>query len=255
MNRTYKIWIGWYKCWQSSFTTVYFPSGNVDLDGRINVQCLQCLCSFLRCQRTQPLFSFEICVYDFLFPPRVGISRNNRHAIMSLALYADCWNNEKRSYLMLVSSSTSSELHPWVQPEKASMSISYLRWSTKKGPFCLSILMTFLPSSSIWGVNLKALKFTRQRSLWISKGWPLFARRASVLFKWTTLYFWIRGRTCMHETGMRYHSTCHQITELIKKKRTNKSDDLIVIIWDIRPTNRGHCMNHSQLYSALDPWR
>lgn len=101
---------------------------------------------------------------------------------------------EQITHLILVNSSTSSLLQPWVQPENANMSISYLRWSTRNGPFCFRRLITFLPNSSIWGVNLRALKLTRQRSFWISKDCPLFANRASVRFKWTTLYFCINGR-------------------------------------------------------------
>lgn len=104
------------------------------------------------------------------------------------------WIMQVNNHLILVNSSTSSLLQPWVQPENANMSISYLRWRTRNGPFFLRSLITFLPNSSIWEVNLRALKLTRQRSFWISRGWPLFASRASVLFKWTTLYFCIKGR-------------------------------------------------------------
>lgn len=53
----------------------------------------------------------------------------------------------------------------------------------------------FLPNPSIWGVNFNALKLMRHHNLWISKGWPLLASRASILFKWTTFYFWINART------------------------------------------------------------
>ena len=56
----------------------------------------------------------------------------------------------QNTHLILVNSSTSSLLQPCVQPENASMSISYLRWSTKNGPFCLRSLITlfpYLPSS------------------------------------------------------------------------------------------------------------
>jgi len=103
------------------------------------------------------------------------------------------WTRQN-THLILVNSSTSSLLQPCVQPENASMSISYLRWSTRNGPFCLRSLITLLPKSSIWEVNLRALKLTLHRSLWISKGCSLLASRASVRFKWTTLYFCIKGR-------------------------------------------------------------
>jgi hypothetical protein len=108
-------------------------------------------------------------------------------------------NMQVNYHLILVNSSTSSLLQPWVQPENANMSISYLRWRTRNGPFFLSSRITFLPNSSIWEVNLRALKLTLQRSFWISGGRPLLASRASVLFKWTTLYFRIKGKTCKNK--------------------------------------------------------
>lgn len=148
---------------------------------------------------------------DYLFfPPRVSISANtqeieileNKHVKSTFNIQSDCKirkQHKQNSDLILVSSSTSSLLQPWVHPENASMSISYLKWSTRNGPFCLRSLITFLPNSSIWGVNLRAPKLTRQRSFWISKGWPLLASRASVRFRWTTLYFCIKGRICKNK--------------------------------------------------------
>lgn len=97
-------------------------------------------------------------------------------------------------YLILVNSPASSSVQPWVQPENANISISYRRWRTRNGPFCRRILITLFPSSSIWEVKRRALKFTRQRSFWISGCRPLLASRESVLFKCNTLCFRIRGR-------------------------------------------------------------
>lgn len=100
-------------------------------------------------------------------------------------------------YLILVNSSSSSGLQPWEQPEKANISISYLRCRTRKGPFSLRILTTRLPNSSIWGVNLSPLKFTRHLSFWTSTGSPLLASRVSVLFRCKTLCFFTSGRICV----------------------------------------------------------
>lgn len=110
-----------------------------------------------------------------------------------------CWFQKMQDsyYLILVSSSSSLLSQSWSQPEKANMSISYLRWSARKGRFSLKTLTIILPSSSIWVVNLRALKFTRHRSFWISAGSPLFASLASVLFRCMTLCFSNRGRTCL----------------------------------------------------------
>lgn len=115
-------------------------------------------------------------------------------------------------YLIVLSSSTSSLLQPWLQPEKANMSISYLRWSTRKGPFSLKILTSFRPVSSIWEVNLRAWKLTRHLNFWISIGSPLLATRASVLFKCTTLYFRTSGRICWQKTSKnQFHNSSARI--------------------------------------------
>lgn len=80
------------------------------------------------------------------------------------------WEEEKKRnkrgfyYLILVSCFTSSSLQPCAQPEKANMSISYLRWSARKRPFCLRMRTIFPLNSSILGVNLREIKFTLQRS-------------------------------------------------------------------------------------------
>jgi len=103
-------------------------------------------------------------------------------------------------YLIRLSSSASSLEQPSVQPEKASMSISYLRCNATKGPFLLSIRINFWPKFSSSGVNLSAWKFTRHRSFCRSSGRPLFARRASVLLKCTTLCLPKSGRICNAES-------------------------------------------------------
>lgn len=201
---TYQFWVSLCKTCHSPFSTIYLTSCYINLDTRINVQCPQCKSSFLRCQRAQTIFPFQVRIYYFFFPPWISIPEkcmlnmrwtDDKHNFQVRKCDANSLFQEKwMAHLILVNSSTSSLLQPWVQPENANMSISYLRWSTRKGPFCLKRLITLLPNSSIWEVNLRALKFTLQRSFWSSKGWPLLASRASVLFRCTTLCFHIRGR-------------------------------------------------------------
>lgn len=117
--------------------------------------------------------------------------RNNMPAIQPDALALTS------NYLSRLSSSASSSVHPWVQPEKANMSISYLRCNAKNVPFCWRMRTNFCPKASIAGVNLSAWKFTRHLSLCRSREIPLFASRVSVLFKCITLYLEYRGRICM----------------------------------------------------------
>lgn len=139
--------------------------------------------------------------------------------------------------LIWVNSSTSSMLQPWVQPEKASMSISYLRWRTRKGPFSLKIFTTLLPNSSIWEVNFNALKFTRQRNFWISRGSPLLASLASVLFKCTTLCFCSRGSICQQNQNISTKLELHQQTNKSILMTYLHGTDLIMVIRNIWPTD------------------
>lgn len=158
-------------------------------------------------------------------------------------------------YLILVNSPASSSVQPWVQPENANISISYRRWRTRNGPFCRRILITLFPSSSIWEVKRRALKFTRQRSFWISGCRPLLASRESVLFKCNTLCFRIRGRIYI-DTEKKSHQTI-PINSL--KRNANfhakkQQKNLMTIIREIWPTNWRHWVNHSQIHPSLQPW-
>lgn len=166
-------------------------------------------------------------------------------------------NEQKRQYLILVSSSTSSLVQPRVQPEKASISISYLRWRTKNGPLFLSIWTTFLPSSSIWEVNFRALKFTRHRNFWTSIGSPLLESRASVLFKCRTLYFWTNGRICSRTRPKDHPSSKRNLNRKNSKNLSyhEHESNLIKVIWHVWPTNRWQRVNHSRLKSSFKPWR
>lgn len=164
----------------------------------------------------------------------------------------------KLIYLILVSSSASSLLQPCVQPENASMSISYRKWRTRKGPLRRRIRTTRLPSSSISGVNLNAAKLTRHLNFWISIGRPLFARRASVLFRWTILYFLISGRICFPQINT-YNPPlifAHDFQFMMNTStKTRDSPNLILVIRYIRPTDRWHRANISQFNSSFQPWR
>lgn len=106
------------------------------------------------------------------------------------------WNEHSTTNLICLSTSASSLVQPWVQPEKANMSISYLRCRATKGPFSRSMRTNLYPKVSIWGVNFSAWKLTRHLSFWRSNGIPLFAKRASVLLKCNTLCLPKSGRIC-----------------------------------------------------------
>lgn len=101
--------------------------------------------------------------------------------------------NLSKANLIFFSSSASSSLQPCVQPEKANMSISYLRCKATNGPLCCRMLTSLDPKASSCGVNLSPWKFTRHLSHWSASGRPLFARRVSVLLKCTTLCLLKRG--------------------------------------------------------------
>lgn len=99
-------------------------------------------------------------------------------------------------HLNRLSSSASSSVQPWVQPENANISISYLRCNATNGPLSWSNRTNFSPKASISGVNFNAWKFTRHLSFWSSRGIPLFASLVSVLLKCITWCFLKRGRIC-----------------------------------------------------------
>lgn len=65
----------------SPISTIYLTCCYINLDIGINVQCPQNKSSFFRCQRTQSIFSFQVRIYNFLFPPGVCISVTNDRTI------------------------------------------------------------------------------------------------------------------------------------------------------------------------------
>ena len=154
-------------------------------------------------------------------------------------------------YLILVSSSASSLLQPCVHPEKASMSISYRKWRTTKGPFWRRIWTTRLPSSSISGVNLNASKLTRHLSFWISMGRPLFARPASVLFRWRTLYFFMWFSQNLLLTIFIW--VCIWSRYITRNGEVQRN--MIMVIGCIRPTEGRQGARISLFNSPFQPWR
>lgn len=101
------------------------------------------------------------------------------------------------NHLNRFSLSASSFVQPCVQPEKASISISYLRCSTIKGPFPWRMWTNLCPKSSIWGVNLSAWKLAWHLIFWRSRGIILFANLASVFLKCISLCFSKSGKICI----------------------------------------------------------
>ena len=151
-------------------------------------------------------------------------------------MYSQTWNIKN---LIRLSSSTSSLVQPWVQPEKANMSISYLRCNATKGPFSRSIRINFCPKFSISGVNLSAWKLTRHLSFCRSSGRPLFARRASVLLKCTTLCLPNSGRICSVES-IALNQTQDMYLKIRRKENISKTGFfllpptwLLMLLWNL----------------------